>query len=522
MIADARTRTGVVAALVFLATLAIDVPLLPSGVSIGDQAEAQTVPYLLGIMHPTGFPLFTLAGWAWSHALPIGTVAWRMNAFSALCTAAMAAGVVLLAAALESTLAAAAFAALAFAFGATVWAGAIAVNGQELSAACSVFALGAAVRYARGGPAGALVAACALCGCGIAAHPSSIWIVPAIAAALWCRREGIAVRLLAAAFAALVLPLLCYAYVPLRGAAVAPPGVAALGGAPPVDPRSLDWEGTPPNSRTGVIDKVLGRNEHAGEAVLRAFDPRAYPAAALAWARIAREQYGLVLPLLALAGAAVLAWRDRREFGVLTAGTLGGLLFAYAYRDDAHIDRYYLLAFAVTAALAAALTRALPAARFARPAAAALLALLAALALAGNRPDPQPRYLDDGEAVIAAVRRDLPDNAIVIAQWNEANALRYGAFVEGVLGGRTIVAGWPGSFEDRYPVWMRTRPLFFYVSPLGRRSLFPWAWRIEDWPSSRTPFLVLRVLAHSTRPSDWRSPRRRATTNRPAGGRRPN
>ncbi len=78
-IADPQTRARIAAALVFLVTLAIDVPLLPSGASIGDEAEAQTVPYVLGIMHPTGFPLFTLTGWLWSHALTFGTVAWRMN-----------------------------------------------------------------------------------------------------------------------------------------------------------------------------------------------------------------------------------------------------------------------------------------------------------------------------------------------------------------------------------------------------------------------------------------------------------
>lgn len=506
-IADLHARARIAAGLVFLAVLAIDVPLLPSGVSIGDEAEAQTVPYILGIMHPTGFPLFTLAGWAWSHALTIGTVAWRMNAFSAVCTAAIAAGVVILAAAFESGTAAAAFAGLAFAFGAIVWPGAVHINGQVLSAACSVFALAAAVRFARGASPRTLVFAGALCGCGVAAHPSSIWIVPAIAAAAWCRRADGVQRTLAAALVAFALPLLCYAYLPLRGAAITPAGVAALDGAPPIDPGSLDWEGVPPNTRAAFFDNVLGSGQHALASVAQAFDPRTYPGAALAWWRMAAGlQYGPVLPLAALAGAVALGLRDRRALGVVAAGTVGGLLFAYAYRDDTHIDRYYLLSSAVAAALAAGLTRAFPAeraARYARPAVAALLAVLAAVALVQNRPDPKPRYLEDGEAVIAAVRRDTPADAIVVAQWNEASALRYGAFVEGVLGGRTIVAGWPGAYEEAYPAWRRTRPVFFYVGPLAGRYLFAWAWRVEQWPSSRPPFVVLRVLPHSVKPKGW-------------------
>jgi hypothetical protein len=126
------------------------------------------------------------------------------------------------------------------------------------------------------------------------------------------------------------------------------------------------------------------------------------------------------------------------------------------------------------------------------------------VALVQNRPDPKPRYLDDGEAVIAAVRRDTPADAIVVAQWNEASALRYGAFVEVALGARTIVAGWPGAYEKAYPAWRRTRPVFFYVGPLAGRYLIAWAWRVEQWPSSRPPFVVLRVLPHSVKPKGWR------------------
>jgi hypothetical protein len=60
----------------YLATLA------PT-VLFADGGEFQFAPYILGIVHPTGYPLFLLLGWAWSHLLPIGEVAYRMNLFSA-------------------------------------------------------------------------------------------------------------------------------------------------------------------------------------------------------------------------------------------------------------------------------------------------------------------------------------------------------------------------------------------------------------------------------------------------------
>jgi len=59
------------------------VTLAPT-VLFADGGEFQFVPYILGVAHPTGYPLYLLLGWVWSHALPIGHVAYRMNLFSAL------------------------------------------------------------------------------------------------------------------------------------------------------------------------------------------------------------------------------------------------------------------------------------------------------------------------------------------------------------------------------------------------------------------------------------------------------
>lgn len=50
----------------------------------GDSGEFQYMPRLLGIPHPTGYPLYLLLGWVWSW-LPIGdTLALRLNLFSTL------------------------------------------------------------------------------------------------------------------------------------------------------------------------------------------------------------------------------------------------------------------------------------------------------------------------------------------------------------------------------------------------------------------------------------------------------
>lgn len=50
-----------------------------------DTLEFQLVAPTLGIAHPTGYPLYLMVGWLWSRVLfPFGTWAWRMNLLSAV------------------------------------------------------------------------------------------------------------------------------------------------------------------------------------------------------------------------------------------------------------------------------------------------------------------------------------------------------------------------------------------------------------------------------------------------------
>lgn len=70
---------------VYLRTLA------PSVYSL-DSPELVTAAYTLGVAHAPGYPLYTLLGWVWSHALPLGDVAFRLNLLSAV----LGAGTILL------------------------------------------------------------------------------------------------------------------------------------------------------------------------------------------------------------------------------------------------------------------------------------------------------------------------------------------------------------------------------------------------------------------------------------------
>lgn len=68
--------------------LALYLRTLAPTVLDADSGEFQFVAWLPGIAHPTGYPLYVLLGWLWSHLWPVGEVAWRMNLLSAVLAAA--------------------------------------------------------------------------------------------------------------------------------------------------------------------------------------------------------------------------------------------------------------------------------------------------------------------------------------------------------------------------------------------------------------------------------------------------
>ena len=85
MAAWLRNRADVICtALVTCVGFALYAYTAAPAVLMADAGEFQFVPYIAGITHPTGYPLYTLLGWLWSHVAVIGNVAYRMNLFSAL------------------------------------------------------------------------------------------------------------------------------------------------------------------------------------------------------------------------------------------------------------------------------------------------------------------------------------------------------------------------------------------------------------------------------------------------------
>ncbi len=71
---------------VFLLSLLVYYLTLSPHVSFTDAGELAGACYSLGVAHPTGYPLFVMLGYVWSHLPLPWTVIYKLNFFAALCT----------------------------------------------------------------------------------------------------------------------------------------------------------------------------------------------------------------------------------------------------------------------------------------------------------------------------------------------------------------------------------------------------------------------------------------------------
>ena len=478
--------------------LIVDVAMAASTPGIGDEAEAQTVPYILGIAHPTGFPFYVLAGWLWSHVLAFGTIAWRFNVLMAFVTALSAAGVVLLAVAAGADVIASAFAGLVFAFGGWVWIGAMHANAQPLGTMLSIYALAGCVAFARTGERRFIIGAAICNGLAIVSHPMALFVLPAIAVALAWQWRALRIRLLATCAAAIVAPLALYAYMPLRALAVARFGGDPTYGPPLNGAGSTAWNLHGLLTVSGFSDVLFARAVSAPQQLAHTGDVASLPAAAQTWFGLVSHNFFIGTFVLAALGILALARENLRALTILAAGTLGGIAFTYVYRTDVHIDRYVVLSSAVTAALAAALSCArlprVPQLAM-RGVVAALLAALCIRAIAINA-KPVAAYAATTESgtVIAAVAAATPPNAIVIANWNFATPLAYAAYAERTLGSRLIVTGNSVQFRQFYRIWAVQRPTFIIVRENDHRlELLPGYDTFHERPFTLEDFSLYEV-----------------------------
>jgi tetratricopeptide (TPR) repeat protein len=365
-------------------------------VYVGDSGDLATAVAVLGIPHPSGYPLYVLLGKGWSFLFFFLPLPWALSLFSAACAAAACAVVYSIGRDQGLRWLPSAFSALLLAFGPSFWAEANVQRVYALNALFLALATRRAFAWRREGRFRDLVLAFFLCGLGASNHLyMAVFGVVLLLFALGtdrslARRPR---RLLACAGAA-AAGLLPYLYLPLRARAS------------PL----LAWGN--PETAAGLL-QVVARGDFwrrrwvagPGDVLTVAADYARSLAAETAWA-------GAGLALLAI----VLSKR-RRWPVLLPLMAMAGNLFAMALhgsRTDLFLwHRYDIPSYLMVAILAGwgcqALTERLPAR-------APLLVLLAPLLLfaAGWRANDRSRYriAEDYSSIIL---RTVPPGSHVIA-----------------------------------------------------------------------------------------------------------
>jgi hypothetical protein len=388
-----------------LGSLALYTATLLPGVGGGDTAEFQRVGPTLGLAHVTGYPLYTLIGWLWSHLLPLGSVAWRMNGLSAIFAALALAGVYGTARLLDQRPTVALVVAAALATTRTFW--------QQATQA-EVYALWVLIEIA-------LVVALLLwrvdrvllpvvglvIGLGLAHHRMIVLLLPGVLLFVLLTRRP-RWREIGFSILAMLAPLLLYAYIPLRAA---------------------PWQ-----DRSSLLRAYLLANT-AGDYL----DPGRLLAEGLirpwgVFRDLVIGQWTIVGVGFAILGTIALAKRDRAAAALLLAS--GALFFAFCsayYVDD--LDVFLLGAQVITALLVGsgvtALLDRLPD-RVLPLAGSAVFVLPIALLIA-NLPAVRDRNTAAPEARARAIfAQPITDGALLIGDGWTIESLRYLQAVEGV------------------------------------------------------------------------------------------
>ncbi|MFN2527753.1 MAG: protein O-mannosyl-transferase family [Candidatus Baltobacteraceae bacterium] len=459
-------------------------------VGFWDVGEMQTVPYILGIAHPTGFPAFILLGWLFSHVFIVGSVAWRMTL---LCVLAMSGAAWLtykIVLSEEGEALIALLCAWIFAFTDIAWRNGTRTDVHAVAALFIALTLYCALRWSRTQNTRWLFFGSVAWALAVATHPVAVLLGVGIFALVVYRWETVSLGALAAAGTIFVI-LICafYAYLPLRSAQVFAERrdpTLALG----IAPGRPFWDYDHPSRAAGFTHLVSGSEFPVGDALAQALLPETYVSHGGRYTGALIENLTLAGVVLTLMGGFVFVRREKlRAIGFLLCG-LFAAPFALSFPIEADIDRYFLPSFLVAGALigvgACALCRRWPLIR------AGVIASLFIVAgaqfalhaeLLGQRNDP------GATNYIEFVRTHTPPNAILMAPWTFATPLAYAAYVEHRLDRRVVETAWLSDDIEQFPKWVRTRPVYIVYLPWGD---LPKGYRLDQLAGSDPP--VYRVL----------------------------
>ncbi|MFO1490452.1 MAG: DUF2723 domain-containing protein [Kiritimatiellia bacterium] len=429
--ASAHDARWIAAALLCVAAV-YAATLSPAPGPSGDNAEFQFLGRVLGLSHPTGYPLYLLVTHAFQWALPFGTLAWRINLFSLLCALAALGALAAIGRRLDLP-GWCLFIALGWLAATDAWwrLGTVA-EVYAPHAALSFLTLWLFLRWRDSRERGWLAAGILAHGLSYGNHLTTLLLLPVLVLLVWRtdRRQFACGRTLAWAVVAILAGASLYAYVLLRGRMAPDPDVYAR----------IRTAGEFLGYVTGSQYRgVMGPAGGAEGACARSL-----------WvaALLGREFSVAALP--ALAGLALLVRRERTAGAALCLGAALQVLVIWQYRI-ADIQDYLLplggfLALGLAAAMAEA-ARGLS--RHGRPVRGAVAVAAAVLAAVALRHAPgRYQYIravrggPDPAALRALATSTTGPAVLLCPHWQQANIAKYHTRGEGLGGGFLDVRIW--------------------------------------------------------------------------------
>ena len=465
---------------VFAVSLALYLRTLLPGMAFDDWGELQTVPHVLGISHPTGYPTYILTAWLFE-LLPIGSVAFRANLLAAVCVAVALAAVTSTTLRLGVRPAIAVAAAVATGAIGTVWGSAVVAEVNGLHLAFIALIVDRSLAWADGRRTRDLALGGLLVGLSLGNHLLTAFAAPFfVLFALWEGRSTLLERkrrILAPVLAGLA-GLAVYLYIPI-----------AASFSPPL---SYNHPTTFEAFRFLVTGEQF-RGQYAGLFTAASLGVLTDSLPAL-WAATLSAATA-VLPALGLVGLAILVVR-RPAFGLACAGAL--LVGIYVWANYLRLPHYLLVpwlllgigtAVALEGAARAAETRLQGRAGRAVGAAATVVAAVLAVALVAlNLPTADRSGDTSARTYVDAVFATLPENAAILSFWGPSWPLLHAQLVLGerpdvlIVDDTNIVYdGW-GTREARIDSLVCSRPVF--ILPLKE----------ADMTAIRERFSVTRAL----------------------------
>jgi hypothetical protein len=474
----------IVGAVAFVAYLRTLMP----GIAFGDWGEMQTVPHILGIAHPTGYPTYLLLAWL-TELIPIGSVALRANLLSAVLVSLAVAIATAISIRLGVRPLIAIAAGIASAAVGTIWAAATVAEVNPLHLFFAAALLHRALVWEEHRRVRDLVIGGLLVGLSLGNHLLTVFIAPFVALfVLWVGRREILARpwILLAAGGATLLGLTVYFYIPI--AASRSPAL------PYNHPVTLD----------AVWWLVSGTQFRGQFDFLSAAGPGRFIDSLPSLWNLLVSRATPILPILGLGGLAVLLWR-RPAFGLVSISIL--VLGLYVWANYLELEHYLLVPWLIIGigaavalnAIADGLAAGLSMAGIGRAGSAGVgiavggVGLVLALLLGLTNWRAADRSGDvSGSEYVDSVFAMLPQHAAILSEWDASTPLWHGQQVLRmrpdvlVVDDTNIVYdGWV-TRERRIESLICERPVF--MIRLSDRDLVP-----TEQEFKVTPFLTVRV-----------------------------